>query len=390
MNTIAVDLRFLETPTGRRGVGFFNRNIFKQLFKIPHSGLQFRLFEFPQSNLHKEFEIEPQDKFLQVPALYWPKKGLRRLDPFFSIFWKRILKKLKPDILHLPFVFDVYHLSIPINIKTVITIYDVIPLIFPKEYFQNKKAEDWYRKRFEEVKKASKIITISNSSKKDIVKMLNIDPEKVKVIYGAVDDGFKRIEGGEVLKTLQKYGITKPYILTVSTHSFHKNTPRIFVAFKEYINSQKNGNLNLVVVCKLIPQEEKDWREQIKKLGIENKVTLTNFVSQGDLPAIYSGSEAFIFPSLYEGLGLPVLEAMACGTPVITSGVSSLPEAGGESAFYVNPQSAEDIKKALVKVLGDRKLRSEMIKKGFAQVKKFSWARAAGETLKVYQDLLTV
>lgn len=385
MNKIAIDLRFLETPTGKRGVGYFNKNIFKYLFAGPHPNFEFSLFTFPKSNLSKKFKVGQNDKFLSVPALFWPKRGLRRLDSFFSIFWQRALNRVKLDILHLPFIFDVYHLSIPDNIKTIITLYDIIPILFPKKYFQNKNAEEWYKQRLEEVRKVEKIITISKSSKNDLIKILKIPEEKVAVIYGGVDESFTVIGSQKVLQTLKKYQIVPPFILTVSTHSFHKNISRIFQAFKEYISN--DDNLNLVVVGKLISKEEKDWKKELKKLGIEKRVVLTNFVADDDLAAIYNGAEVLLFPSLYEGLGLPVLEALSCGIPVITSKVSSLPEVGGDAVMYVNPEDVQDITKSLVEVLANDNLRSHMIKKGFAQVKKFSWEAAAKQTLKIYEEV---
>lgn len=390
MKKIAIDLRVLESPTGKRGVGYFNRYLFKSLFAKPHPKFKFSLFTFPKSNLQTEFKIGPNDKFQKVPALYWPKRGLRRLDPLFSLFWSHALNTTRPDLLHIPFLFEVYYLFVPDNIKTVITLYDIIPVLFPNEYFQNKRAEDWYRMRLEQAKRASKIITISKSSKKDIERVLGIPSEKIVVIYGGVDESFRPINKQKASLILtQKYKIKSPYILTVSTHSFHKNILRIFQAFRGYITSAKNENLTLVVVCKLIAQEEKDWRKQLKDLGIENRVILTNFISDEDLPNFYSSAEVLLFPSLYEGFGLPVLEAFACRCPVITSNNSSLPEVGGGAVLYVNPLDSEDIRKTIAKLLNDRELRDDLIRKGFAQVKKFSWDKAAKQTLKVYEEVLS-
>lgn len=389
MKKIAIDLRCIESPTGKRGVGYFNRHLFKSLLVESHPGFKFSLFTFPKSNLQREFKIGPNDKFRSVPALYWPKRGLRKLDPFFSLFWSRTLNTIRPDLLHIPFLFEVYYLFVPDNIKTVITIYDIIPILFQNEYFQNKRAKDWYRMRLEQAKKASKIITISKSSKKDIQKVLQVPSEKIVVIYGGVDEHFRPINKQKAsLLLIQRYKIKRPYILAVSAHSFHKNNSRIFQAFREYITLAKNEDLTLVVVCKLITQEEKDWMKQLKDLGIENRVILTNFIPDEDLPIFYNLAEVLLFPSLYEGLGLPVLEAFACGCPVVTSNVSSLPEVGGDACLYVNPKSVQEIVQAMVEVLGNASLRVQMIKKGFAQVKKFSWTHAAQQTLRVYQDVL--
>lgn len=385
---IALDLRCLETSTSKRGIGYFNKHLFEALLKRPHPDIQFELITFPQSRLSATFKTGPNDHFQKIPALFWPKKGLRRLDPFFSLFYSGALKKIKPDLIHILSLFEVYYLSIPANIKSVVTLYDIIPILFPKQYFQNDKAQGWYEERLNQVKRAAKIITISKSSKKDIQRALKIPSEGITVIYGGVDERFKPTGREQTTKILAgKYKITNPYILTVSTPSYHKNTSRMFQAFKTYIES-RDANLSLVVVCKLIPQEKRDWNEELKKLNIENRVILTNFVPDEDLPYLYSGAEVLLFPSLYEGLGLPVLESFACGTAVITSNVSSLPEIAGDAAFYTNPQSVQDIKMSLDKVLNDEALRERLIKKGFAQVKKFSWKQAADQTLKVYQEVL--
>lgn len=382
MKKIAVDLRCLESPTSKRGIGYYTKSLFENLLLKPHPQFSFNLITFPKSKLSKTLKVGSADKFISIPAMYWPKKGLRRLDPFFSLIWSQLLKKTNPDLIHITSLFEVYYLDIPDNIPSVVTLYDIIPLLFPKKYFRNEKALVWYLKRLEQVKKASKIITISNSSKKDFVKVLKILPEKIEVVYGGVDERFKVVEKRGVERILKKYGIKNRYILTVSTHSFHKNTERIFEVIKKF-------NLNLVVVCNLTSFEERDWRNQIKKLKVEDKVILTNFVSDKDLPALFCGAEIFLSPSLYEGLGLPVLEAFACGCPVITSNTSSLPEVGGNAVLYVNPYEKEDIKKTIAKLLNDQKLREDLIRKGFTQVKKFSWEKGAKQTLKVYEEVLS-
>ncbi len=387
MKKIAIDLRSLESPTGKRGIGYYNRHLFLNLLSKPHPKISFNLITFPKSRLPVQFRVGPFDKFKNIPALFWPKKGLRRFDSIFSIFWSHSLKKIKPELIHIPSLFEIYYLYVPDNVKSIVTLYDVIPLIYPDKYFQNEKAKDWYLMRLNQAKKASKIITISKSSKKDIAKILNISSEKIEVIYGGVDKRFKLMGKDDVEKILNIYNIKMPYILTVSTHSFHKNILSIFQAFKNYIRL-KNNNLTLVVVCKLEIFEEKDWRGQLKKLGIEDRVILTNFVSDEELAVIYNGAKLFLFPSLYEGLGLPVLEAFACGTPVITSNVSSLPEVGGDAVLYVDPQNVGDITAGISKILSDENLRRRLIEKGFSQVKKFTWSLAADKTLRVYKEVL--
>ena len=146
--------------------------------------------------------------------------------------------------------------------------------------------------------------------------------------------------------------------------------------------------MKLVVVCKLESQEKRHWQKRIKQLGMEEKIIFTNFVPDKDIPVFYSGAEVLLFPSIYEGFGLPVAEAMACGCPVITSNTSSLPEVGGKAAVYVNPLSIESIVKGLEKVLEDKNLQKKMIKEGLKQSRKFNWEKSAEQTIKIYQDLV--
>lgn len=385
---IAVDVRSLETSTKNRGIGYFTANLFSEILKKKRD-YQFVFYTTLTGKLSSKFNSVNKNIFYRLPTLLRPRRRVRRFDPIFVPIWDFVVKRSKPDLIHITSLFEVYYLKIPDNVPSVVTIYDLIPIIFNKQYFQNKKAEDWYRMRLEQIKKASRIITISEAAKKDIIKVLHIPEEKVVAIYGGLNPRFKVLKNNFYKQVLaEKYGINKPYIMSVGAFIFHKNMTRIFKSFKNYIKSGKNDHLMLVVVCKLIPQEEKGWREEIKALGLENKVVLTNFVDDEDMPAMYSGAEMLLFPSLYEGFGLPILESMACGTPVVTSNTSSMPEAGGEAAFYVDPYNVEDITKGIDVVLNDTTLRKKMIAKGFEQVKKFNWEKTANETLRVYEDVL--
>ena len=180
----------------------------------------------------------------------------------------------------------------------------------------------------------------------------------------------------------KKFGIKRDYILFVGTLQPRKNIERLVEAFSKL----KNKELELVIVGK------KGWQyEEIlaapSKFGVSERVKFLDFVENKDLPSLYKNALCFVLPSLYEGFGLPVLEAMKFGCPVLTSNVSSLPEAGGDAAIYFDPTSAEDIAKSLQLVINDEGLRKEMIKKGYNQVKKFSWEKTAKETLKVLEAL---
>lgn len=232
------------------------------------------------------------------------------------------------------------------------------------------------------IRRAKKIITISQSSKGDIIKEYGVAEDKVSVVYLGVKQvsGIKQEAlGMEELK--EKYGVEKPFILFVGTLQPRKNIVRLIEAYSKL----QNHDLKLVVIGR------RGWQfEEIlsapKRLGVSDSVLFLENVTDEDLPAFYKNAECFVLPSLYEGFGLPILEAMTYGCPVLTSDISSLPEAGGDAAVYFDPKDTLDIAGKIEKVLSDDKLRDKMIKEGFEQLKKFSWEKSARQVLKALEE----
>lgn len=258
-------------------------------------------------------------------------------------------------------------------------------------YPQLFKRKDLYQMKFWtklSVKKAKKIFTISEASKDDIIRIYNIPEKKVVVTYPGIKSEVSiknKVLSMEEIK--EKYGIGADYVLFVGTLQPRKNVTRLVEAFSKLILNSQFSTFNLIIVGK------KGWMyEEIlqapKKFGIEDKVRFLDFVSDEDLPSFYKNATCFVLPSLYEGFGLPVLEAMQNGCPVITSNVSSLPEAGGDAALYINPEDANDIAEKIKKVISDKKLRSDMIEKGYKQIEKFSWEKTAKETLRALEEIV--
>lgn len=267
------------------------------------------------------------------------------------------------------------------SIKTAISIMDLSFVYFP-ELFTKKDLYQLTNWTKYSAIKAKKIFTISEHSKNDIIKTYAVDPKNVVVTHLGIKGVSEAGKTSNMEDLKKKFGINKKYILFVGTLQPRKNIERLVEAFSKL--SEKD--LELVIVGK------KGWLyEPIlaspAKYNVEDRVKFLDFVENEDLPAIYSNALCFVLPSLYEGFGLPVLEAMKFGCPVVTSNVSSLPEAGGDAALYFDPESAEDIAKTIEKVITDEKLRQEMIKKGYNQISKFSWEKTAKETLKVLEDL---
>lgn len=272
-------------------------------------------------------------------------------------------------------------------VSTVISVMDLSFIHFPelfakKDLFQLKNWTSY------SVKNAKKVLTISEFSKNDIINKYQKDEKDVIVTYPGIKEvdslkvrNFYKVLSMDELN--KKFGINKDYILFVGTLQPRKNIERLIEAF-----SKLDKDMLLIIVGK------KGWLyEDIlkapEKFGISDKVKFLDFVPDNELSSLYKNAVCFVLPSLYEGFGLPVLEAMKFGTPVVISNVSSLPEAGGDAAMYFNPEDSDDIAKTIKKVVEDKSLREEMIKKGFIQVKKFSWAKTARKTLDVLQELST-
>ncbi len=286
-------------------------------------------------------------------------------------------KKLSVNPQALNVFFNPTHYSpITTGSKSVISILDVSYVHFPGLFAK----KDLYMLKVWgkfSIARAAKIITISEASKSDIIKAYNVPESKIAVVY----PGVKKAETDPKLD-MDKYGVKGDYILFVGTLQPRKNVTRLIEAFSKL----KSKDLTLVIVGR------KGWMyEDIlsapQKFGIADRVKFLHDVPDEDLPGFYKKCLMFVLPSLYEGFGLPVLEAMQYGAPVITSDISSLPEAAGDAALYVNPENADDISAKMQKLVDDPALRKELIAKGTKQLTKFSWEKAAKETLKVLEEV---
>jgi glycosyltransferase involved in cell wall biosynthesis len=233
--------------------------------------------------------------------------------------------------------------------------------------------------------RASAIVTVSQSSKRDIVTHYDVEPDKVAVIYEAAAPTFRPVSREQARATRERYGLPDQYLIHVGTIEPRKNLTRLV----EALQALHDQGLTIPLVA----VGGKGWLydgffQRLEELEIGDRVHFPGYVADADLPALYQGATAAIEPSVYEGFGLPVLEAMACGVPVLASDVSSLPELGGDAACYFDPYSAEDMAKAIRRVWSDGELQAEMSQAGLAQSAKFSWAQAAAETLSLYERLL--
>lgn len=283
----------------------------------------------------------------------------------------------RPDVFFTPTHYAPRFSPIP----TVISIMDLSYIHYPQLF--NKKdlyqLENWTKYS---AQNAKIVLTISEASKRDIMAIYGIPQDRIVVTYPGIKESYSNRIPMDVLQ--KTYHISGDYILFVGTLQPRKNIERLIEAFSRISSSHKD--LSLVIVGKHGWQYEGILAAP-KKYHVEEKVQFVSFVPDTDLGAFYTHARCFVLVSLYEGFGLPILEAMSYGCPVITSTVSSLPEAGGDAAVYVDPLSIEDIASKLTKVIDDEKLRKELIEKGYQQIKKFSWEKTARETLQVLEQV---
>ncbi|WP_333820168.1 glycosyltransferase family 4 protein [Ohtaekwangia sp.] len=287
--------------------------------------------------------------------------------------------------------FNIYHSPnyvLPFFTKqpSVLTVHDTISLDFP-DYSQTETAI-YHRLAFmRSMRHASRIIAVSNTVKNDILKKVNIDSDKITVIYNGVHKHFKREHSPAKLSEIRhRYSLPERFILFVGNLEPKKNLERLIKAFHIFKkNSEHPHKLVLAGRC--------GWKyssvyQAVEDLNLRSEVIFTGYVNENELPAMYSLADLFVFPSLYEGFGIPPLEAMACGTPTLTSTAGALPEVTGNVPLQVNPLDIEDIATGMHTLLQDELLRARAIEKGIAWASQFTWSSTADKTLQVYQSLV--
>lgn len=364
----------------KTGVSWYAYYLVTNLAKIDKENL-YILFGCSIGKYKEKFylqrKIKSENFYISVKIL--PNKLVSSLQTIFPV-----------EILHGKF--DLIHILVQpyycLNIygKQIITFHDLGYIIFPS-WFHPLEVETFKFAVIRAIRKSDKIITVSNSTKEDLINYFNVKPEKISVVYEGVDDFFHRVEDKERIENIKrKYGIYKKYLLCVCTVEPKKNHIRLvntFAKIKEKIPDYQ------LVICGKLGWKKKEFLKKLNELPVRVRkdIVLTNYVPYQDLPLLYSGSDIFIYPSLYEGFGLPILEAMRCGVPVITSNVSSMPEVAGDAALLVNPRDEEEIGWAILKLIEDNELRKKLIEKGLKRSEMFTWENTAKRTLEIYKEL---
>ena len=301
-----------------------------------------------------------------------------------QILLPRILREHKIDLLHAP------HFMLPLvrPCASVVTIHDVIGWRW-KEDIESRIGRVYYRgMMYSAVRLADRIITDSKFSRDDIVRCLGVKREKIRVVYPGISSDFAPVSDKVQLESIRsKYRIEDEFIVYTGIYKPRKNHVALLRAFREFLSNESHANLVLVGP---LEKGREELRRFVDELGISKKVIFAGFVSDPDLRALYSAARVYACPSLYEGFGFTVLESMACGTPVVCSGETSLPEIAGDSALYADPRKPDEFARALHKAFTDASLRISLTEKGRMNLQRFSWADTARETLEVYQNAVRI
>lgn len=309
-------------------------------------------------------------------------------NPIYWIFWDNfVLPKIvsgnKIDIFH--------SLKRPnilkVRTKKIITTPSAYPFLHPE---LQSIGEKLYQSRAlrKAIKNADAILAFSETDKDSLVKFFNLESQKCFVSHLATSSEFKKITNAiKIEKTKRKYNLPNKYVLFVGSFYLFKNIPNIIRAFAKFKSDIKTSQ-KLVLVGRQDGSGAKDVYRTIKELRLEKEIILTGPTTE-DLPEIYSSSDVFLFPTLYDSFGMPVLEAMSCGVPTIVSTAGALPEVAGDAALKYDPNDVNGIAEGMKQLISDKELREKMIVKGYNRVKRFSWERCAKETISAYNSIFT-
>jgi glycosyltransferase involved in cell wall biosynthesis len=346
---IAIDISPLETGHKVRGVGFY--------------------LQYLKSSLLEHF---PQHEYL--------------------FFTHRNELKGEIDVVHYPY-FDPFFITLPLIKKypTVVTVHDLTPLVFPDHFPAGLKGKLRWQIQKQNLRNTDMLITDSEASKQDIIKIVGVADTDVRVTYLAAGREFRKLNAADIDHDAlrRKYHLPKKFILYVGDVTWNKNLPNL-------IRATTKAGVTLVMIGKSLMQTDYDkinpWNKdlvEVQKLcETDTNILRLGFVPTDDLVGLYNIASLFIMPSHYEGFGLPIIEAMQSGCPVITTRNGSLPEVAGDAAVFVDGNNIEAIADGITKVFKNESLQKELSKKGLDRAKKFSWRSTAEETMHVYESIM--
>ena len=371
---IAIDIRRIN----EFGVGTYTRNIIRALAQLDRE--------------NEYFLLGPAQKVSEIGKLPGSFKAVSILPADTlrgEMQCRTIVKRLRCDLIHIPHLFW-FPRRLPC--PYVVTAHDLLDHMYRARSGSSLKRSLHFHFTKRVLKRAARIFAVSKFTKSEIEKLFGIDPKKIEVVYNAIDHRFLTGHATDADRQFlaERYQVTYPFLLYAGRISPHKNLVRIIEAFSalkaDLVKQELYPDLKLIIIGDELSKHP-DLRRTVVRGGVQNDVRFMGFVPIDVLRIFYDLAKVFVFPSLYEGFGLPPLEAMAHGTPVLTSNTSSIPEVVGNAAVIVNPENVFEIMRALERVLVDQTLREKMRQRGYEQVKKFSWSTSAAALLTAYGQI---
>jgi len=367
--TIAIDARKIRDF----GIGTYIRNLVRELAEIDHENRYLLLI----GSHGREALRKLPDNFRLVPENA-PVYSFREL---LTLSWKLLGQRV--DLFHATH----YVLPALVPCKAVVTIHDIIHLLYP-EFLPNRLAFFYAEKMIRRsLHSGERILTVSRNTRSDLMRYFRVDGKKIEVVHNGIEESFRQELGADDLaRWMGNLGLKRPYFLFVGNPKPHKNLDNVVRA---YIRALELNDFPHPLVC----VGDRDGiefkiRQRFTQAGVEERLVLLGHVAQEALPAIYQGASLFLYPTLYEGFGLPVVEAMASGVPVITSNTSALKEVAAGYAHLVSPVDVEAMAKAIVQCVTDEEHRQSLAKLGRRRSQDFRWRKAAERTLEIYREVL--
>lgn len=365
---IGIDARFVQGPI--TGVTNYVINLLKGLSRVDKNNNYSIFLSRPNYNGRVPARGNFHININTVNALFWK-----------NLWLPKEVKRLKIDVVHFP----AYTGSLADVGSNVVTIHDVIHKINPA-WFSKKELLLIDLPIQIAIKKAKKIIAVSESTKRDIIKYYKVKEDRISVTLEAADSSFMPIKDASLIGPVKnKYAINSEFILYVGVLFKRRNIDRLLEAFSML---KHKGDIEHKLVIVGLGKEYSNLDYYIEKYSLKDDVIYLGYVEQSDMPILYNAASFFVYPSLYEGFGLPVLEAMSCAKAVITSNVSSMPELIGDTGLLVNPYNTQELYEAMSKLIKDDDFRGRLGLAALERSKNFSWDKMAEETINIYRDAL--
>lgn len=372
---VAIDARYIQDHFP--GIGRYTYDVIDALTALAHDDLFTVLYDPSAHNTRYDLAAwQGRDNVRLVEA----RAAVLRVGQ--QVVIPRLLAHHRPDVYHNPYYVVPYAALTPM----VAMVHDLIPELYP-ESLPSPRLSRLFRVLVRlTCRRAQMILTGSVSTAEDLHRLLGVPTERLATTPYGVDASFTRRPAGEVDAVRQRLGLARPYLLYLGINKPHKNLVRMVEAWGT-LPAAERGDVQLVLAGHEDPRYP-ETRQAVARLSLEGSVRILGGVANADVAPLYSGALAFVFPSLYEGFGLPVLEAMACGTPVAAADRSSLPEVVGDAGLLFDPTDIEALRDALRRLLADSVLRRDLAARGRARAASFTWERTARDTLTVYRRVI--